>query len=92
MKNSGRMSEKELIKSIERGEWRPSANQAHIKKEVELAARNTLLKDSRMNIRIARRDLHSLKAKALEQGMPYQTLVSSVLHKYVSGRLIEKTI
>ena len=46
-----------------------------------------MLKDQRMNIRIAKRDMDKLKARALEEGMPYQTLVSSVLHKYISGKL-----
>jgi predicted DNA binding CopG/RHH family protein len=49
-----------------------------------------MLKDQRMNIRIAKRDIDSLKAKALEEGMPYQTLVPSILHKYLSGKLTEK--
>jgi predicted DNA binding CopG/RHH family protein len=43
-----------------------------------------------MNIRIAKRDLDGLKAKAIEEGVPYQTLVSSILHKYVIGKLKEK--
>ena len=50
-------------------------------------ALNTLRKDQRMNIRISRTDLNRLKAKAAEEGIPYQTLVTSVLHKYVSGNL-----
>jgi predicted DNA binding CopG/RHH family protein len=48
-----------------------------------------MLKDQRMNIRITKRDLDKLKAKALENGMPYQTLVSSILHKYVTGKIKE---
>lgn len=48
-----------------------------------------MLKDKRMNIRISSRDLNQLKAKALEEGIPYQTLVSSVLHKYLIGKLKE---
>ena len=57
--------------------------------EQRAAAKATMLKDQRMNIRIAKRDLEFLKAKALEKGMPYQSLVSSVLHKYITGRLVE---
>lgn len=52
---------------------------------IELAARNTLNKDKRINIRISSRDLSSLQRKANRYGMPYQTLISSVLHRYVSG-------
>jgi len=48
-----------------------------------------MLKDQRMNIRIAKRDMDKLKAKALENGMPYQTLVSSIIHKYLTGKFKE---
>jgi predicted DNA binding CopG/RHH family protein len=83
-------NEKELEKSIENNEWKSVTNFSEMKSQFKAAAKNTLLKDQRMNIRIAQRDLEGLKTKALEEGMPYQTLVSSVLHKYVTGKLIEK--
>ena len=82
--------EKELIESIERGEWKPVGDAEALKKKLRTAARKTMLKDQRMNIRMAKRDIESLKAKAMEEGMPYQSLVSSILHKYVTGRLREK--
>jgi predicted DNA binding CopG/RHH family protein len=82
--------EKEIIKSIENDEWVPVENSKELRKKLQNAARNTMRKDQRMNIRIAKRDIDSLKVKALEEGMPYQTLVSSILHKYISGKLIEK--
>ena len=82
--------EKELVESIERGEWKSVSGAAALKKKLRIAAGRTMLKDQRMNIRMARRDIESLKAKALEEGMPYQSLVSSILHKYVTGRLREK--
>jgi hypothetical protein len=50
----------------------------------------TLKKDRRMNVRISERDLKGLKVRAAEEGIPYQTLVTMVLHKYVTGRLVEK--
>ena len=81
--------EKELIESIEKGEWRPVRDSAGLKKKLLAAVKTTMLKDQRMNIRIAKRDLEALKARALEEGMPYQSLVSSVLHRYVTGRLVE---
>lgn len=56
---------------------------------VPAAAEATLLKDKRVNIRISSRDLEGLQAKAAEEGVPYQTLMASVLHKFVSGRLVE---
>ncbi len=84
--------EKELINSIENDEWVPVKNAAELKKIFKKAARTTSIKDQRMNIRIAKRDIQSLKAKALEEGMPYQTLVSSILHKYITGKLTEKNM
>ena len=82
--------EKELIESIENEEWMPVAENK--KNEIEEAienAKRTLRKDKRMNIRISERDLKNLKVKALEEGIPYQTLVSMILHKYVNGKLKE---
>ena len=61
------------------------------KQEMAEAARATSKKDRRINIRISSRDLASLQRRALEEGIPYQTLVSSVLHKYVSGGLYDIT-
>lgn len=84
--------EKEMMKSIEAGDWVPSPNSAVLKKQLRAAAKSTVLKDQRMNIRIAKKDMLALKAKALEQGMAYQTLVSSLLHKYVTGQLMEKKV
>lgn len=81
--------EKELSLSIERGEWRSVDT---LQQEIESAkniAKATFKKDQRMNIRIAKKDLAALKVRALEEGIPYQTLVSSILHKYLSGRLVE---
>ena len=79
-----------LLNSIENGEWKTVKNISSMKDKVMEAARNTLLKDQRMNIRIAQRDLEGLKTRALEEGIPYQTLVSSILHKYLNGQLQEK--
>ncbi len=84
--------EKELMKSIDNNEWRSVENLEEMKNQLKSAAKNTLLKDQRMNIRIAKRDLEGLKTRALEEGLPYQTLVSSILHKYVTGKLREKEV
>jgi predicted DNA binding CopG/RHH family protein len=83
-------TETELIASIENDEWQPFKDSAIVKRQLQAAARSTMLKDQRMNIRIAKRDMESLRARALREGMPYQTLVSSILHKYVTGQLMEK--
>ena len=82
--------EKALSQSVERGEWKSVADlEDEIKKSKEYA-KATFIKNQRMNIRIAERDLKALKVRALEEGIPYQTLVSSIIHKYLSGVLIEK--
>jgi hypothetical protein len=56
------------------------------------AARATAIKDRRINIRLSSGDLSDIQAKALEEGIPYQTLIASVLHKYVTGRLAERGV
>jgi len=83
------IEEKEIINSIESGEWSPSRNFTSIKERLMKAASETALKDHRINVRISKRDVEALKTKALEEGIPYQTLVTSILHKYVTGRIIE---
>ena len=52
----------------------------------------TFKKDTRINIRLSSKDLRALKARALKEGIPYQTLVSSVLHKFADGQLVEKAV
>ncbi len=82
--------EKELLESYERGEWIPIKN---YKKEIEKHreyARNTLKKDKRVNIRISAKDLEDIQTIALEEAIPYQTLMASVLHKFASGRFVER--
>ena len=83
-------SEQTLVHEIEKNEWKSVSDKTHYLKKLKFAARTTMLKDKRMNIRIAGKDMELLKTKALEEGIPYQTLVSSVLHKFVTGKLIEK--
>ncbi len=80
--------EQELLDSIENDEWVSVDNlQLKIKEHQEIA-KNTLKKDKRINIRLSSFDLEALKTNAVEMGMPYQTLVSSILHQYISGRLV----
>lgn len=81
--------EKEILNSFERGEWVPVRNLAKRKKELIQYARNTLKKDKRLNIRISERDLIELQRKAIIEGLPYQTYVSSIIHKFINGKLIE---
>jgi len=82
--------ESELINSVEAGEWSSVSDLASMKERLMKAASETALKDYRINVRISKRDVEALKTKALEEGIPYQTLVTSILHKYVTGRIIEK--
>ncbi len=81
--------EKELLHSVERGEWRPVPGLKSAKKRYSRYAASTLRKDRRVNIRISRKDLEAIQKRAVEEGLPYQTLISSLLHKYVAGRLRE---
>ena len=79
-----------MLAAFERGELK-SALTAARKKLIRNAAEQTVKKDKRINIRISGRDLDAIQRRALEEGIPYQTLVSSVLHKYVSGGLQDIT-
>jgi predicted DNA binding CopG/RHH family protein len=82
--------EKEILEAFERGELKSVPNkEAELKRHREYAAA-TFRKDKRINIRISERDLRALQKRALTEGIPYQTLVLNVLHKYVEGRFVEK--
>jgi len=82
--------EQKLIESLESDGWKSTANLEDWKTLLSKTAANTLNKDQRMNIRITKNDLDGIKLKAIEEGLPYQTLVTSIIHKYVTGRLTEK--
>ena len=77
--------ERDLITAYERGEFSPATDQQEAKLTAVQAAKRYLRKDARINIRLSTADLEMLKRQAAEEGLPYQTLISSVLHKYVSG-------
>ena len=87
--NGERLLEQEILASFEREEWIPVRNQKGEIARFTAAAGETLLKNKRVNIRISSHDLEGLQAKAAEEGIPYQTLMASVLHKFVSGRLVD---
>jgi len=76
--------EKEILKSYERGEFKRVDNFAKRKKLLEQYARNTLNKTRNINIRLSQRDLQKLKAKAASEGIPYQTLAASLIHRATS--------
>ncbi len=89
MSNKLNKEEKEILKSYENDKWVSVAKPASIVK-YKAAAKATFKKDKRVNIRISQLDLELLQERALIEGLPYQTLMSSVLHKYVTGRFAEK--
>lgn len=89
MSNKLNKEEKEILKSYENDEWVSVSKPASIAK-YKAAAKATFKKDKRVNIRISELDLELLRERALIEGLPYQTLMSSVLHKYVTGRFAEK--
>lgn len=82
--------ELELLASYEAEEWKSAKKLSEQKEQYRAYARATLRKDKRVNIRISEKDLLALQKRAVRQGIPYQTLISSVLHKYLNGSLIEK--
>ncbi len=81
--------EKEMADSVERGEWHSIRALKEERKRYGRYAAATFRKDRRVNIRISSKDLDAIQKRALEEGLPYQTLISSLLHKFVSGRLRE---
>lgn len=77
--------EKEILESVERGEWKSVDDLPKRKAEFKEYAKATMKKDKRVNIRISARDLQELQRIAIREGLPYQTLISSILHKYING-------
>lgn len=82
--------EREVLSAFEKGRMKSVATKAELAK-FKAAARATAIKDRRVNIRLSSGDLSDIQVKALEEGVPYQTLIASVLHKYVTGRLAEQS-
>ena len=81
--------EKELLESVERGEWKSARGGKRERARYSRYAKATFRKDRRLNIRLSSKDLEAIQKRALAEGLPYQTLISSLLHKYASGRLKE---
>jgi len=78
-----------ILSAFEKGHLKSVATKSELAK-FKAAARATAIKDKRVNIRLSSHDLNDIQVKALEEGIPYQTLIASVLHKYVTGRLAEQ--
>jgi predicted DNA binding CopG/RHH family protein len=81
--------EKELLESVERGKWKSARGGKRERTRYARYAKATVRKDRRLNIRLSSKDLGAIQKLALAEGLPYQTLISSMLHKYASGRLKE---
>ena len=82
-------SELEILQAFEQGQLKSVATKTELAR-FKSAARATTLKDRRVNIRLASGDLRDIQIKALEEGIPYQTLIASILHKYVTGKLADR--
>lgn len=82
--------EKSLLQEYDKGEWKSVSKKSQKMTQYQEMAHHTFQKDKRVNIRISSRILESIQTKALTEGIPYQTLISSVLHKFVNGLLVEK--
>ena len=83
--------EREILDTYEAGEWQPIRNREAEIDRYRQYAHATFKKDKRVNIRISEKNLEALQKRAVEEGIPYQTLISSILHKYLNGRLIERS-
>ena len=90
MKNKLDNEEKEILNDYENDEYAEIPEMgSEIKKHTEYA-KATFLKNKRINIRISQKDLESIQRRALEEGIPYQTLIASLIHRYITGKLLEK--
>lgn len=83
--------ETELLHSYETEEWTSTDDLEADAQKYREYARTTFRKDRRVNIRISSKDLEGIQKRALEEGIPYQTLIASIIHKYVADRLVERT-
>ena len=83
--------ELEVLSAFDSGQLKSVATKAELAK-FKAAARATAIKDRRVNIRLSSGDLNDILVKAMEEGVPYQTLIASVLHKYVTGRLRDNSV
>jgi len=88
--NKTESEDSDILRAYEKGQLKSVASKSEIAK-FKAAARATGLKDRCVNIRLSSGDLNDIQVRAMEEGMPYQTLIASVLHKYVTGKLAERS-
>ncbi len=82
--------EREILEAFESGQLTPIANKDEVIARLQSYAQSTQRKDRRVNIRLTANDLAALQSIAVDEGIPYQTLMASILHKYITGRLVER--
>ena len=82
--------ERDLMESLEKDDWKTVNDLEERKESAVMAAKNTLKKDKRINLRLTQKDYHDIQIKAVEEGIPYQTLISSIVHKYLNGTLAQR--
>ena len=90
MKDELNAEERDILERFDRDDLRPAPGVEREMQAAQLAARKTFLKTRRVNLRVTERDFNLAHSQAREEGIPYQTLLSSVIHKYLSGRLVER--
>jgi predicted DNA binding CopG/RHH family protein len=79
--------EQALMDSLESEAWQAVANLEQEKEKAVAAARRTIRKDKRINLRLTQKDYYEIQIRAIEEGVPYQTLIASIVHKYLNGTL-----
>lgn len=82
--------EQEILNDLKNNHFVSTKNSKQIMRVAEQAATNYIKRDNRVNVRISGSDLNMIKKTAAEEGLPYQTLLASIIHKFVSGRLVDK--
>lgn len=83
--------EKAIIDAYQKGKMRLSTPSKKEKEAIKATARKTLVKSKRITIRLYDHDYQGIQKKAMEMGIPYQTLISGIIHRYIEGELISKT-
>lgn len=84
--------EKDILEAVESGDWRSIRDKEKESERYQLYARDTFRKDRRINIRLAGRNFEAIQKRVMIEGIPYQTLIASILHKYAAGRLVDKDV
>ena len=90
MKPTTEAEEKEIMEALESGAIQLEKPSRKLLSDLKRASENTFKKDRRINVRLSSHDLLGIQRKALQQGLPYQALISGLIHQYVEGDLLEK--